>query len=58
VRRLLATITIISAFVGILFAQETDIRRIDDNLNAVEQLQQARASASQNAALQNRNAAR
>ena len=51
-RRLLATITIISAFVGILFAQETDIRRIDDNLNAVEQLQQARASASQNAAQQ------
>jgi hypothetical protein len=47
VRRLLATITIISAFVGILFAQETDIRRIDDNLNAVEQLQQARATATQ-----------
>ena len=46
-RRLLATITIISAFVGILFAQETDIRRIDDNLNAVEQLQQARATATQ-----------
>ncbi|MBR5812602.1 MAG: hypothetical protein IKY80_06345 [Alistipes sp.] len=47
-RRLLATITIISAFVGILVAQETDIRRIDDSLNAVEQLQQARASVSQN----------
>ena len=46
-RRLLATITIISAFVGILFAQETDIRRIDDSLNAVEQLQQARATATQ-----------
>lgn len=46
-RRLLATITIISAFVGILVAQETDIRRIDDSLNAVEQLQQARATATQ-----------
>ena len=46
-RRLIATITIISAFVGILVAQETGIRRIDENLNAVEQLQQARATATQ-----------
>ena len=48
-RRLIATITIISAFVGILVAQETGIRRIDESLNAVEQLQQARATATQQA---------
>ena len=49
-RRLVSTIIIISAFVGILVAQETDIRRIDTTDNKVEQLQQARQAASRDTA--------
>ena len=44
-RRLVSTIIILSAFVGILIAQETDIRRIDTPDNAVEQLREARQAA-------------
>lgn len=43
-RRLLSTIIIISAFVGILFAQETGIRRIDNMANTASAVQQARKS--------------
>ena len=49
-RRLVSTIIIISAFVGILVAQETDIRRIDTTDNKVEQLQQARQAATRDTA--------
>ena len=45
-RRLVSTIIIISAFVGILVAREADIRRIDTTHNAVEELKQARQAAS------------
>lgn len=44
-RRLISTIIIISAFVGILVAQETGIRRIEATSNATAELQEARRSA-------------